>query len=1124
MKLFKYSLTILLSGVMFFYMNPIALSENNASVLQSIGHTDTDTVTLSVAARTITLTVPYAYMGNTVDLSNGLDITYNESLYKHVVAVPESVATVHGAAVLLTVTYHGINDETTAEKSQTIYSVYIERGTAKDPAFSGIIHKTGVSPGAVSFSASDFMAKYEQNDGEELDYVAITGSNQSKGKLLLLGTDYELGSLISVSQLDKLTFLTAASGTVSYDVAAYTASDTFTPVGTAVLTISVSALAVPVVNSAMTKSVSAGFDVTIPLSSFVSCCDLKGGTLGSVEITPTNTTYGTWYAGGMPFTGTTTLSNASDNAFVFTGTAVGIAAFKWRIANEAGYSQYGTGSITVSPVELVLTSYKASSDILKGATYSLAAAHFGYSPVSAFLKYVKLSTIPPSADGYLCLSTDLAKSDACGYPAIVAGKALTKGAVIPYDYLKFLRLVTKSTTTSNSLSFTWTATADSVASKATWASAVSYTVDFVAAGTVSYDTDLNLPVTFHSLDFSEAFDDATGETLSYVTFTLPAATSGKLYYNYDASTGKGTAVAAGTKYYRSGTPDLSNIVFVPVNGYTGTVTTSYNAYSSDGAHVTGTLEILVFNKPGGTVYYTTDKNFFVSLDAKDFKTAFQNASGATLSYVKFSLPSSSYGKLYYQDESDSDRETVSSGTKYYVYDSPYLSYVYFMPRNDYTGDVNISFTGYTSGGTSYKGKLKISVVDSPAGIVMYSTNANSPVALDGDDFAEEFLSVSGSVLSYVNFKTAKAANGVLYYNYSALTGKGTAVSASAKYYCGSDPDLSDLTFVPASGVTGTVTIPYTVSTAAGTTYAGKLKIAMEKASAGNITCTTHVNSPVTLNAERFSSQFTDDTGGTLAYVKFILPAASYGKLNYNGASASNAAVSADIKYYRRSEPYLSGVTFVPYTDYVGEVTIPYIGYDTEGEAYTGDLIIIVDGTQFFGDVDGSYSWAREAIQYLSRESVVKGTGDNRFSPQDNVLRGDFMLMLCRAFALSSGASNNFPDVPKGSYYYNAIASAKALGVATGSEGNFYPDESISRQDAMVMLVRTLAATGDMLTPGSNSALTAFSDRNDIDDYAVGATAALVKAGIVTGSGNALNPKGKITRAEMAVILYRILTR
>jgi hypothetical protein len=53
-----------------------------------------------------------------------------------------------------------------------------------------------------------------------------------------------------------------------------------------------------------------------------------------------------------------------------------------------------------------------------------------------------------------------------------------------------------------------------------------------------------------------------------------------------------------------------------------------------------------------------------------------------------------------------------------------------------------------------------------------------------------------------------------------------------------------------------------------------------------------------------------------------------------------------------------------------------------------------------------------------------------YSPGNKITRGDFVLMLVWAFNPdSTGATSNFPDVEKNSYYYEAIAITKKLGSA-----------------------------------------------------------------------------------------------
>lgn len=193
--------------------------------------------------------------------------------------------------------------------------------------------------------------------------------------------------------------------------------------------------------------------------------------------------------------------------------------------------------------------------------------------------------------------------------------------------------------------------------------------------------------------------------------------------------------------------------------------------------------------------------------------------------------------------------------------------------------------------------------------------------------------------------------------------------------------------------------------------------------------------------------------------------------------------------------------------------------DTRTYAY------LPDHSVYFYDVAQGYTWADREIDTLAMNGVVKGGGDHLFYPGRSITRADFIVMLDRAYgmsdALNSGAiasKGSFSDVPGNSYYSASVIAAKAFGVATGTADNrFLPNQSMTRQDAMVFLKRTIDCTELDLPLGT---LSGFSDANQVSSYAADSVGALVSAGVISGSNGRLNPKTSVTRAEMAVMLYR----
>lgn len=186
---------------------------------------------------------------------------------------------------------------------------------------------------------------------------------------------------------------------------------------------------------------------------------------------------------------------------------------------------------------------------------------------------------------------------------------------------------------------------------------------------------------------------------------------------------------------------------------------------------------------------------------------------------------------------------------------------------------------------------------------------------------------------------------------------------------------------------------------------------------------------------------------------------------------------------------------------------------------------LTDRSVYFYDVSGSYAWAHKEVDALALGGVIANTDEHLYYPEVEITRGDFIIMLDRAFKMNNALMNglvqpkgSFYDVDEGEPYSRSIRAAKALGVATGTaDGLFLPEDRISRQDAMVFLKRAIDLTDKKLTGGT---ISAFSDRNDISTYARSAVGALAGAGIVSGSNGKINPRSYVKRAEIAVMIYR----
>ena len=657
------------------------------------------------------------------------------------------------------------------------------------------------------------------------------------------------------------------------------------------------------------------------------------------------------------------------------------------------------------------------------------------------------------------------------------------------------------------------------------------------ADDIKYSVSSGAEVEFDEDDFNKECDDILS-TLDYVKFDLPSSSRGVLWYDYGGS--KEEKVSASVKYkYDESTNSLDKVSFIADDEYSGTVTIGYYGWDDNGDDYTGDIVITV--KEGAKVIsYSVDSDETITFNDRDFNDACQDLNDKDLDYVKFTLPSSSKGVLYYKYD-DGDYDSKVTSTTAYKYDaSPSIDDVTFVPDDEYSGTVLISYKAYDEDDDLYNGTVKITVGGSASGDITYKVDAGEKVDFEEDDFNDYCQDENDADLDYVKFDVPSSSKGILYYDYKG-SGQEKVEDTDKYYYDKSSDSIDDLTFVADDDYSGSFTIDFEGEDEDGDSIKGTvaIKVAGEDKTAGDIFLSGVAGSPVTMFDEYFNKKCKDTLDNDLDYVKFTLPTSTTGTLyyNYNANSALTKVTGSTKYYYEDDSPYLSKVAFITASTSAGTAIIKYTGYDVDGASFTGQVkITLTAGTgtttgliksTYFKDVDEAYSWAVKYVDTLYSTGVITGAStDNNmklFYPSYKITRGDFMLLLVRALNLqSSAASTNFSDVAKGSYYYDAIATAKALGIAKGTENKFYPDSSITREDAMVLALRAMNISGSGVAAADASTLTTYSDNYVISDYAKEAIATLIKAGVITGSDDGkIHPMESITRVQAAAIIYRI---
>lgn len=175
-------------------------------------------------------------------------------------------------------------------------------------------------------------------------------------------------------------------------------------------------------------------------------------------------------------------------------------------------------------------------------------------------------------------------------------------------------------------------------------------------------------------------------------------------------------------------------------------------------------------------------------------------------------------------------------------------------------------------------------------------------------------------------------------------------------------------------------------------------------------------------------------------------------------------------------------------------------------------------TAYFADL-AQYGWAKDAITNLYDMGIINGRGNGLFEPGDYVTREEFAKLIVLSAGLQSASDEiGFEDVPKDAWYASYVATLVNAGVTNGiDEKHFGVGQPITRQDMAVMIFRTLKN-------GSGEYKAAeFSDKEDISEYASDAVNFMSENGYITGyEDGSFKPLSSITRAETAVVLYRML--
>jgi len=178
------------------------------------------------------------------------------------------------------------------------------------------------------------------------------------------------------------------------------------------------------------------------------------------------------------------------------------------------------------------------------------------------------------------------------------------------------------------------------------------------------------------------------------------------------------------------------------------------------------------------------------------------------------------------------------------------------------------------------------------------------------------------------------------------------------------------------------------------------------------------------------------------------------------------------------------------------------------------LMLTSAASAAFADVPGH--WAEKSIDRWSGYGVVVGGGDGNFNPNQSITRAQMATILCAVCGWEEVAENTFSDIKGDEWFVPYVLKANAAGAMSGYDGMMRPNDTITRQEAAVMMYKAL-----FMTEAESDKV--FADQDKIASWAAVQVESMAANGYITGRPDgSFDPTGSITRAETVTILNQMV--
>lgn len=174
----------------------------------------------------------------------------------------------------------------------------------------------------------------------------------------------------------------------------------------------------------------------------------------------------------------------------------------------------------------------------------------------------------------------------------------------------------------------------------------------------------------------------------------------------------------------------------------------------------------------------------------------------------------------------------------------------------------------------------------------------------------------------------------------------------------------------------------------------------------------------------------------------------------------------------------------------------------------------------FTDINAS-DWFYQDLVWAYENGLMVGYADGTFQPQRSISQATIVTVLARMakIDLSKFTGEEEDGIAAGQQFTEAAIWAKRSGLLP-EQGTFTGDETTTRNQMAVMLVKYLQSMGKDVTPPETPVV--FTDAADMSPEGIDAFQVLYSKGIFRGTGGLnMNPAGSTTRAHFVALIHRI---